>query len=125
MSWYFQYSTSVKWGSKYSTPVFFSFGVRQSSILTPILFSVFIDDLLRELGESNLGCHVKHVPLNIFMYADDLVILTSTISDLQAMVNIAFTTLSKLKMKVNEKKSACMRVGPLFRTQPCNITIGS
>jgi len=59
------------------------------------------------------------------MYADDFILLSSSISDLQAMVNLTFTTLSKLEMRLNEKKSTCMRVGPLFKSHTCNITIGS
>ena len=33
-------------------------GTRQGSVISPVLFSVYLDDLLKELRQLNLGCHI-------------------------------------------------------------------
>ena len=100
-------------------------GVRQGSILAPILFAVYVDELLSSITDSGLGCHVKHIPLNIFMYADDLILSSSSVHDLQKMVNICTNSLESLNMKINEKKSICIKFGPSFVYLPYKISIAS
>ena len=48
----------VKWAGKYSHRFSVSNGVRQGAVSSPILFSIYIDDLLKILRESGLGCHI-------------------------------------------------------------------
>jgi len=45
------------------------------------------------------------------MYADDLILLDLTVSDQQKMINICKVELDWLDMKVNAKKSGCIRIG--------------
>ena len=46
----------VKWSSAYSHRFPVKNGVRQGAVSSPLLFSVYIDGLIRELRESGLGC---------------------------------------------------------------------
>jgi len=63
-------------------------GVRQESILSPLRFSVYVDGMLKKLNNSNLGCHIKSRYYNAIMHADDLLLISVTISDLQRMINL-------------------------------------
>jgi hypothetical protein len=48
------------------------------------------------------------------MYADDLVLLSSSVSELQEMIYICCGELSKLDLNLNESKSVCIRIGKRF-----------
>ena len=56
-SWYVTQQTSVRWGTSLSDSFKVSNGVRQGSVLSPVLFSVYLDGLLEELVNSGVGCH--------------------------------------------------------------------
>ena len=47
-------------------------GIRQGGILSPKLFSVYMDDLSKMLNDSDMGCYVDNVCVNHVFYADDL-----------------------------------------------------
>ena len=49
---------SVRWGSEHSDYFNVSNGVKQGGVISPILFSCYIDKLISELEHSGLGCHV-------------------------------------------------------------------
>jgi hypothetical protein len=89
------------------------------------LFAVFINDIIIRLQKSSLGCYVRNICFNAFMYADDLLLLSISISDLQAMINICKDELDWLDMKINIKKSMCMRVGNNFNASTCDILLDS
>ena len=44
-------------------------------ILSPYLFSVYMDDISTVLNGYNVGCYVGHTCVNNIIYADDLVVL--------------------------------------------------
>jgi retron-type reverse transcriptase len=48
----------VQWGSSISIICTVSNGVKQGGVLSPILFTIYIDELLNELRKSGLGCHI-------------------------------------------------------------------
>ena len=50
-------------------------GTRQGSVLSPTLFSVYLDGLLVELRDMGVGCHIGGVWLGAAGYADDIILL--------------------------------------------------
>ena len=50
-------------------------GTRQGSVLSPTLFSVYLDELLGQLRQLGVGCHVGGWWYGAACYADDLVLL--------------------------------------------------
>ena len=73
----------VRWGRSLSRSFCVSNGVRQGSVLSPVLFSVYLDSLLDRLADSSVGCYWGHQFAGALCYADDLVLLAPTASSLR------------------------------------------
>ena len=63
-------------------------GVRQGGILSPLLYSIYNDVLLKNLHENGSGCWIGNYFYGALSYADDLCILNPTLSGLQDMLNV-------------------------------------
>ena len=78
----------VKLGGKKSSSFNITNGTRQGSVLSPVLFSVYLDDLLLELRTLQLGCHIGGWWYGACGYADDLILLAPNREVLQRMVAV-------------------------------------
>ena len=124
-NWYDKNYTLVKWGGCLSSRVKLTAGVRQGGVLSPHLFAILVDDVLLNLKRSSLGCRVRGLLLNAIMYADDLLLLSNSLTDLQAMVNLCTAGFSDIDLPININKSLCVRIGPNYRSQVANIYINN
>ena len=59
------------------------------------------------------------------MYADDLILLSASIYDLQKMLNICSNTGNDLGLSFNAKKSKCIVIGPTITGIPAAMTISN
>jgi len=64
-------------------------GVRQGGVLSPYLFSMYIDDLIKELRHSGHGLYVGMVFIGCILYADDTVVLSGSCFGLQKWLTFA------------------------------------
>ena len=78
----------VKLGGKKSSPFRVTNGTRQGSVLSPVFFSVYLDDLLMELRKLQLGCHIGGLWYGASGYADDLILLAPNREVLQRMLQV-------------------------------------
>ena len=78
----------VKLAGKRSSSFGLTNGTRQGSVLSPLLFSVYLDDLLKELRRLQLGCSIGGCWYGALGYADDLILLAPNREVLQRMLNI-------------------------------------
>ena len=62
-------------------------GVKQGCLLSPTMFSIFINNLADVLRDANLGINVDDVIVNLLMYADDIVLLAESEENLQRMLD--------------------------------------
>ena len=119
----------VRWGKAKSELFPMINGTRQGSVLSPALFSIYMDEILICLRELGVGCYVGGVFMGAIGYADDLVLLAPTRTGMEMMLkacedfgmknNLLFSTdpdASKSKTKCmfmcGKKKTA--RPAPLY-----------
>ena len=84
-------------------------GVAQGCSMSPILFSIFINQLLDEVEKAGFGITIKNdVKVGGLMFADDFVGLTTNAEDLQKLIDVVQEFCNKWRLKSNIKKSAVM-----------------
>jgi hypothetical protein len=75
----------------HTSPAFpISSGMLQGSLLSPLLYSVFIDDLIVSLNNAQVpsGVLISGRAYRCLLYADDIVLMSNTWSSLKAMLQI-------------------------------------
>ena len=122
-NWFKKNSTSIKWQNVRSRDIPLLSGVKQGGILSPLLFTLYINDILIKLEKSELGCYIGHKCYNSFMYADDLILLSITVSDLQSLLDMCGTLFSNLDLPINISKCHCLRIGPRYKVTCRSLTI--
>ncbi len=67
-----------------------------------------MDELIKELKSSGIGCHIGHEHLGCLEYVDDLKLMCPGIKGLQKMISICERFGEKYSVKYNEKKYICI-----------------
>ena len=83
LNMYTNQKLQVKWNGCISPKFNVSNGVRQGGILSPFLFSVYVDDLLVKLKNDAVGCHIGNHHVGVLGYADDLILLCPSVSGIK------------------------------------------
>ena len=80
-------------------------GVRQGDVLSPTLFKLFINDLPNILDDDSVSVTLDKENIPCLLYADDLVLISNTKSDLQHKLNLLNDYCAKWCLEVNIKKN--------------------
>ena len=91
-------------------------GLRQGGVLSPTLFNVIMDEIIRatrtKTKKLQIGYHkLRPITIAECAFADDLVIWAGNVRDMQENINIWNNTLSKWNMKINITKTKVMHIG--------------
>lgn len=117
---YTKQELSVRWNQASSCPFKVSNGVKQGGVLSPILYSVYTDGLLRELEESGFGCTIGNYYHGCLAYADDLALLAPTAYAMNNMVKICERYARNFDLLFNADKSVYMYFQGRDNAAECN-----
>ncbi len=102
---YTSQSIRVKWGTSISAMCSVSNGVKQGGVLSPILFTIYFDEMLHVLKLSQLGCHIGHTFCGAIGYADDVILLAPSFCGLNKMLDICKKFADSYDVLFNSSKS--------------------
>ena len=85
---YSRQQSRAKRNSCYTDYFYMSNGVKQGSVLSAILFTIYIDSLLILLKYSGVGCKINNCYTGAISYADDITLYCPSIRGLNRMLDI-------------------------------------
>ena len=85
--------------------------MRQGGILSPILFKLYIDDIINDVCAENVGCKLGLLRMSILAYADDIVLIAGTNDELSKLYKALETGVNERKLLINKTKSKCIIFG--------------
>jgi len=92
-------------------------GVRQGCVMSPWLFNVFMDAVMKEvrMGTRNIGVRLEvngnEWRVSDLLYADDVVFMSETEAELRSMIECFNNVSNRRGLRVNASKSKVMVVG--------------
>jgi hypothetical protein len=98
----------TRWKGRFSDSFSTCNGIRQGGVISPVLFCIYIDELLLKLARKGSGCWVGSHYYGALGYADDLTLLSPSVSGLRAMLNICEEFAEEYSVKYNAEKTVCL-----------------
>ena len=102
------------WAGQYSSAFSTTNGIRQGSIASPILFCCYIDELITKLEAHGAGCWMSRYYCGALSYADDLTLLSPSLSGLRKQIKVCEEYAKLYGMTFNPTKTICV----LFSRKP-------
>jgi len=87
-------------------------GLKQGCIWSPLLFSMYINDLCTEMKATGKGLKIGEDTICILLFADDLVLLAENEEDLQLLLNVMSDWCKKWKLMINSDKTNIVHFRP-------------
>lgn len=102
----------IRWDDVLSANFKSTNGLKQGGLLSPLLYCVYIDDMLEELSSQNTGCILPGKCINNLCYADDLTILSPSIAGLRQLIKVCEKHADICDILFNANKTRCMKFLP-------------
>ena len=88
MNMYGNQVMQIKWNNLLSDKCKLSNGVRQGGCLSHSHLSIYLNNLILNLRNSNIGCKYGSEYMGVFGYVDGLSLLCSSFTGIKEMLNI-------------------------------------
>ena len=109
--WYLNMKVRVLWRQTFSAYFHVSTGTKQGGVLSPKIFTIYMDELIRRLRAQGIGCNFINLFLACLLYADDMCLIAPTRSAMQRMLDICVEFCDEFCLSFNTKKSKVMIFG--------------
>ena len=94
-------------------------GVRQGCMLSPCLFDLYVEDIMRNAGldEALAGIKIAERNINNLRYADDTTLMAESEEELKSLLMKVKEESEKIDLKLNIQKTKIMASGPITSWQ--------
>ena len=119
---YWDQQAAVRVNSIMSEYVEIERGVRQGCVLSPDLFSLYTEMIMRYIIEME-GIRVGGVNVNNLRYADDTALLADKEKKLQDLLDVVVTESERKGLEINKKKSFVMVMSKKTTAPVCQFVM--
>ena len=119
---YWEQTAAMRIGNDLSAFQDIKRGVRQGCVLSPDLFPIYSEIIMRAL-EGMPGIKVGGYNMNNIRYADDTVLIADNENELQEMLDTVVRESEKKGLSLNKKKTEVMVISKKNCTPACNIVM--
>ena len=98
----------VRWNGMSSDSFPVKNGVKQGGVLSPLLFTLYTNPLIGKIVKTGLGCHIGDKCASIFIYADDIILLSPSRSAMQSLIDNCNNFANEFTLKFNPTKCKFM-----------------
>ena len=109
----------VMWKSHVSDYLSISNGVKQGGVISPVMFNLYLDNLLISLKQSGLGCHINGTYMGALGCADDIALTCPSLNGLNYMLDICNQFAKNNHVMFNTRK-VCIKYGDAVKPQECD-----
>lgn len=102
---YIGQSLAVRWSNAVSSSFNCTNGIKQGGVLSPVLFCIYIDELINRLIALNVGCFVGHKFVGVMTYADDVTLMAPTYEATVKMLDVCQKHAAEYDILFNSSKS--------------------
>src|SRR3989442_986428 len=99
---------AVRWDGEVSREVDVERGVRQGCVISPILFNLYSEFMIKEAMENVEGIKFNGINITDLRYADDAVLVADKRKKMQKMIDRLNKTCKAYGMEINVKKTKVM-----------------
>ncbi|KAG1714816.1 Ribonuclease Oy [Nymphon striatum] len=120
---YWNQTAAVKVGDELSEWKSIKRGVRQGCVMSPDLFNLYSEHILRQL-EDLPGISLGGNNINNIRFADDTALIAASEKKLQALLDKVVECSDKMGLTINVKKTKSMTISKKKQPPNCKLTIG-
>ena len=118
---YWDQSAAVRMGGELSEYKLIKRGVRQGCVISPDLFNIYSEMILRNL-ENYPGVKINGENINNIRYADDhTVLIADSEENLQRLLDMTIEKSEEMGLTLNVKKTECMVISKKAIAPSCNL----
>ena len=123
-SLYQDQKATIRWNNENCEPFNISKGVRQGCVLSPHLFNIYTEQIMREADIEDMGIKVGGRNITNLRYADDTALLADNLTSMKRILHRVDTAGKEAGLKLNAKKTKVMHIkGTNSTCQPPSIKI--
>ena len=86
-------------------------GVRQGCVMSPWLFNLYMDNIVREARQKFVGgVQMEEIVVQLLLFADDLMLVAENNEDVERNLRVLDDVMEKWKMRINWRKTKVLTV---------------